>query len=385
MPRKRKPPRLNFRSDEGQWIIHDGEKRIRTGCGENNGRGAEEALAAYISEKFQPAVREHSPARLTVAEVLTAYGREHAPNTKGSSPEMAGYNIAALLPYWGGKTLMDIRGATCREYMVLRGKSVKPGSIRRELAILSAAINYWHREHGPLDSIPVVTLPAKPPARAHWLTRSEAALLLAGALGWYRERWSDVATRQERHRWRRDHDAINHAAARFILLGLYTGTRHAAILGVQWMPNVTGGRVNLESGVLHRRGIMEEETSKRRGPLKLNRRILVHLHRWQRIDNRLRDDEAKRTGQPCHHFMHVVAYQGEPIQKMRKPWYSAVELSGLGSHVTPHVLRHTRVTWWVQAGLSLEEVADAASMTVQMVEDVYWHHSPDFQKRAAEA
>lgn len=83
--------------------------------------------------------------------------------------------------------------------------------------------------------------------------------------------------------------------------------------------------------------------------------------------------------------MHVVAYEGQPIQKMRKPWYMARELAGLGREVTPHILRHTRVTWWVQAGLSLEEVADAASMTVQMVEDVYWHHSPDFQKRAAQA
>jgi integrase len=385
MPRRRKPPRLNFRADEGLWIIHDGADRIRTGCGADDSRGAEKALARYLDERFTPAAREHSPAQLTVAEVLTAYGREHAPTTKGSSPEMAGYNIAALLPYWGKKTLMDIRGNTCREYMALRGKSVKPGSIRRELAILSAAINYWHREHGPLDSIPVVTLPPKSPARAHWLTRGQAAVLLAGALGWYRERWSDVATRKERSRWHRDQSAINRSAARFILLGLYTGTRHAAILAVQWMPNTSGGWVNLESGVLYRRGVTEEETSKRRGPLKLGRRILAHLRRWHGIDEAIRDQEALETGQPCTGFFNIVAYEGQPIQKLRKPWYSAVELSALGSHVTPHILRHTRVTWWVQAGLTLEEVADAASMTVQMVEEVYWHHSPDFQKRAAEA
>ena len=384
MPRKRQPPRLYLREDEAVWIIRDGEKSIRTGCGADDSTGAEKALAQYLADKFEP-VSQSSPSRLSVAEVLTAYGREHAPNTRGSSPEMAGYNIAALLPYWGQRKLSDIRGATCREYAALRGKKIKPGSIRRELAVLSAAINYWHREHGPLDSIPVVTLPPKSPPRQHWLTRSAAARLLAGALGWYKLTWTDLATREEHSRWRRDLSAVNRHCARFILLGLYTGTRHAAILAIKWMANVNGGWVNLDSGVLYRRGAGEEETSKRRGPLKLNRRILAHLRRWHRIDAEKRKAVAEQTGKPCTDHWHVVAYEGQPIQKMRKPWYAAVEGGGLGKEVTPHILRHTRVTWWVQSGLSLEEVADAASMTVQMVEDVYWHHSPHFQKRAAEA
>lgn len=388
MPRKRQRPRLYFREDEGVWIIRDGSKSVRTGCNAGDSRGAEEALAAYLNEKFVPVVRERNPAALEIAEVLTAYGREHVPHTKGSSVEMAGYNIAALGPFWGPKRLTDIRGATCRQYLALRlADGVKPSTVRRELAILSAAVNYWHREHGPLDSIPVVTLPPKAPPRERWLTRTDAAVLLAGALGWYRECWSDVATKTEGHRWRRDHSAINRQAARFILLGLYTGTRHAAILGIQWMPNLVGGWVNFDTGVLHRRGTGESESSKRRGPLRLNRRILAHLRRWHRIDEALRTADAALTGtQQSHSYRHVVtASGGGPLQKMRKPWYSAVELGGLGPEVTPHILRHTRVTWWVQAGLTLEEVADAASMTVQMVEDVYWHHSPDFQTRAAEA
>lgn len=57
----------------------------------------------------------------------------------------------------------------------------------------------------------------------------------------------------------------------------------------------------------------------------------------------------------------------------------------LPSDVTPQVLRHTRVTWWVEAGLPIEEVANAAGMTIEMVEHLYRHRSPDFQKRAAEA
>ena len=385
MPRRREPPRLYLREDENKWVIRDGSKSIRTGCIGDDRRGAEEALSDYISTKYTPVVRERDPSRLTIAEVLIAYATEHAPHTKGTSPSMAAYNIAALQPFWAHRPLTDIRGATCRQYLAYRmEQGVKASTVRRELAILSAAVNYWHREHGPLNSIPVVTLPAKGKSRERWLTRTDAAMLLAGALGWYRERWSDIATRQEFTRWRRDRSAINRHAARFILVGIYTGTRHAAILNVQWMANTTGGWINFDTGVLHRRGTDETETSKRRGPLRLNKRLLAHLHRWQAIDAAARaavvDQEAGR-----YMFRHVVAYEGQPIQKMRKPWYSARELAGLGREVTPHILRHTRVTWWVQAGLSLEEVADAASMTVQMVEDVYWHQSPDFQKRAAEA
>ena len=35
--------------------------------------------------------------------------------------------------------------------------------------------------------------------------------------------------------------------------------------------------------------------------------------------------------------------------------------------------------------MPIEEVADAAGMTIEMVENVCWHRSPLFQKRAAEA
>ncbi len=203
--------------------------------------------------------------------------------------------------------------------------------------------------------------------------------------GWYRSTVQDPATRQERVIWKRDSSRINRNGARFILLGLYTGTRHAAILSVQWIPNVSGGHIDLEKGILFRRGADELESSKRRGPLRLSPRILAHLRRWHRMDEARREELLRTPGQPSNLYLHLVTYEGAPIAKMKKPWASARQLAGLGNHVVPHILRHTRVTWWVQAGLTVEEVADAASMTVQMVEDVYWHHSPHFQERAARA
>lgn len=160
--------------------------------------------------------------------------------------------------------LSNLRATTCREYAkfrrkpVMKGERLFPGAkdatIRRELTTLSAAIRHWHREHGPLSSIPAVTMPDKPAPKADWLDRQASAQLLAGALGFYRCQWSDVTTRKVQSAWRRDRQAICRHAARFILVGLYTGTRHAAVLGVRWLPSIDGGWIDLDRGVMHRRG-----------------------------------------------------------------------------------------------------------------------------------
>ena len=71
--------------------------------------------------------------------------------------------------------------------------------------------------------------------------------------------------------------------ARFILIGLYTGTRHAAICGAALQPAIGRGHVDLERGVFYRRpqGVME--TKKRQPPVRLSDRLLAHLRRWQRL------------------------------------------------------------------------------------------------------
>ncbi|WP_192181110.1 hypothetical protein [Mesorhizobium amorphae] len=72
------------------------------------------------------------------------------------------------------------------------------------------------------------------------------------------------------------------------------------------------------------------------------------------------------------------------MQKMRRPWYTAREFSELGEYVTPHILRHTRATWMMQAGIDLWKAAGAVGMSVKILEEVYGTHHPDFQKEAAE-
>ncbi len=382
MPRPAKGPRVYFNRSEGTYIIRDGAYAKRTGCGEGDRDGADRALGAYLAEKFRPAVRQSNLTQIPVAEVLTAYGREHAPSVR--APATIGYAIAALVPWWGDRTLADVRKETCKAYTAARGKTVKPGTIRRELGVLGAAINHWHEEHGPLESVPIVTLPEKSGGRIRWLTRQEAALLLAGALGFYRAFSSDIATRRVSHRWERYAGGINRHLARFILLGLYSGTRRGAMLDLQWMPSITGGWVDLERGVLHRSAIEEAQTKKRKPPARLGRKILAHLARWKRIDEAERDRAAAAAGESVNGWIYIVTWKGRGVSSVRTSWEAAVELAWLDRDVTPHVLRHTRATWMMQQSIDMWEASGSLGMSVKTLEDVYGHHHPDFQKNAAE-
>lgn len=153
---------------------------------------------------------------------------------------------------------------------------------------------------------------------------------------------------------------------RFVAIGLSTGSRSGVILRLKW------NQVDLSTGVMRRRAFGEaEDARKKTPPVRLGRRILAHLRRWKRAD------EALGVEYVCH-------YNGGMIQKLRRSWAAAVRRAGLGPDVTPHVLRHTRATWLMQAGIDLWEAAGHLGMTVETLQRTYGHHHPDHQKNAAE-
>lgn len=268
------------------------------------------------------------------------------------SRKTIGYHIKALLPFWGDKTLAQVKGSTCRAYASTRSpqssstltgscpkspRSVKLSTARRELKTLSAAMNHWHKE-SPLAMVPKVTLPPEGERRARFLERSEAAALLRAA-----------------HRLGAKH------VARFILIGLYTGTRHDAILRLRWDSALTGGTIDLARGIIHRRGSAEKETSKRRPPVKAQERLLASFRRWKVLDERM----GART---------VIHYHGAPIAKMKRAWATVVKEAGLGKDVTPHVLRHTAVSWMLWKGMQPWEVGQIVGADAATIQKVYGHH-----------
>ncbi len=337
MPRKSAGARLYCRPDNGLFVIRDGSRAQSTGTRDR--RDAEAALARYIAERDRP-VGPRDTAQVTVAEVLDLYGHEHAPNTK--DPSRIGYAIAALLPVLGALPISKITGETCRRYGKARSKA--DGTVRKELGVLQAALNYCHAE-GYVTTAVKVRLPAKPAPRDRWLTRDEAAKLLRAA---YR-------TTKCRH------------VARFILVALYTGSRSDAILGLRFMPHAQGGYVDCETGMLYRRPPGQAETKKRQPPIPIPRPLLAQLRRWQREGG---------------HF--VVEARGGRCGHIRRAWQTALEVSGI-EHCTRHDLRRTAVTWAMQASADKWAAAGYFGLSLDILESTYGHHHPDYLRSAVEA
>jgi hypothetical protein len=71
--------------------------------------------------------------------------------------------------------------------------------------------------------------------------------------------------------------------ARFILIGIYTGTRASAIATAS--PHQEHGRsfVDLERGIFYRKQIGKRATKKRQTPAPVPSRLLAHMRRWARL------------------------------------------------------------------------------------------------------
>ena len=125
----------------------------------------------------------------------------------------------------------------------------------------------------------------------------------------------------------------------------------------------------MHKGIFYRRPRGVRETKKRRPPVPLPRRLLAHLRRWKQLGI------AKHA---------VVEWNGKPVASVRKSFEAAVVAAGIDRHITPHILRHTAATWAMQRGVNVWDAAGWLGMSPEVLERVYGHHHPDFQRDAAE-
>jgi integrase len=299
MPRPAKGARLYLRDRRQRgavWVILDHGREISTGASESDIGTAEKVLAEYIGRKRRPRFGNGQADQVLIADVLAEYGDIHGPKTR--RPDLIGFAIGKLLDFFGDRTTGSITRAACNAYVdwrvkqaqarhSLNKKPIKSSTARRELVVLSAALR-WCWKEGKIDRPIPITLPPQAGSRERHLSRREVAALLAGALGWDRNGL--------RHRSR-----INRHLARFILLALYTGTRHDAILRLQWTPNTQGGWIDLDAGVIYRKAGAAVDSSKRRPPVPIPPRLLPHLRRWRRLTAR-----------------YAVEYAGRPIKSKER-------------------------------------------------------------------
>ena len=360
MPRPSKGPRLRLQKAKDRqrlWIIRDGQRTFGTGCPESDREDAERKLAAYIAKKHDPKASRSGgdPNAIKIADAFNVYLDERT--KEGAEKPIADAKglirmVLNLGTFFGERTIGECDGKLQRAYAKQRGSQ---SAARRELETLGAAINYHVKDIvGGVQTLFRPVLPDALAARERWLTRSEAARLIWAA---WRKR-AIYNGGEEKGRWSSKH------IARFILVGLYSGTRAGAICGASLMPTIGRGYVNLETGQFRRLAYGKKESDKRQPTIDLPPRLLAHIRRWHRLGI------SKK---------HVVEYRGAPVVRVTTGWRVVVKRAGLATDipqqkVIPHTLRHTAISWYLRAGIPPHQVSDYCGVSEQIIRKVYKHH-----------
>lgn len=340
MPRPRATPTLKRNKKRGDifyiYWTEDGRSRERSTLTRD-----EEEAEINFAEFLQDRNRQDRPKRdlcdASIMDVLETYTLARVPKT--AAPERIIYCVEALVPFFGNLSVDDITPERCEAYRRWRG--VSDGTIRRELGTLQAAINYEFKNNKLTNSVHV-TLPPSPAPKKRWLRRKEAAALL----------WAAKSQKQSRH-----HLPL------YILLGLYTGARKAAILDLRWP------QIDFERGTIDLNPPGRKQTNKGRPVIRITRKLRHFLIRAKR--------GAGETG-------YVINRKGRRVADIKKSFASACDKAGLDD-VTPHTLRHTCGTWMAQGQVPMWQISGWLGHTEKKTTELYAHHHPDYLKEAAEA
>jgi integrase len=251
------------------------------------------------------------------------------------------HNWKALEPRFGDMLVDDINNDICRDYTDLRIKQGRsPGTVWTELTRLRSALN-WARKQRLIHSVPPTWIPTKPEPKQRSLTQEEI--------------WRLYESAKERH------------VKVFIALGIGTGGRTEAILGLRWdQVDFEGRQIDLrEKTVINP---LTKKVRKGRAVVSMSDELRVIL-----LDARERAMSD-----------HVVEWDGQPVKKIRKGFTAAVERAGLGKDVTPHTLRHTVASAATEAGVAILKVSRFLGHRDQATtEKIYAKTTPGFSAEVA--
>lgn len=235
-------------------------------------------------------------------------------------------NIRVLRKYFANMKLSEFSGkagvGVIGGYKLFR-KGRASGTVRRELSVLSSALNHVIREYGWEVENPVIgRLPPKSKPRLRWLRPEEARSL---------------------------HKAANADLKDFIVLGLSTGMRRSELT------SMTKRRCDLKFGVFH--FDPEDQKAKRHDTLPMSQTAREIIKR------RL----AKKADQENPRLF--------DWDNPRKAYSNAVTRAKLDG-VIIHTLRHTFASWMVQAGVPLREVQELMRHESVTTTEKYAHLAP---------
>jgi integrase len=272
--------------------------------------------------------------KITVGEVFAAYVEDRRKD--GKLVAAFHHNWKALKPRFGTMPVIDITDDICRDYararlevgriitkkdqstglLVHRRASISPGTVWSELLRLRSCLN-WAAERRVIDFAPHVWIPRKPDPRDRVMTEEEVIRLI------------DACT-------------MPHLRL-FVVLAITTAGRSAAICELTW------DRIDFDAGTidLRIREVIDPLTKRAR-----KGRSIMMMTEEARAEL-LKAKEGRQTD-------YVIEWDGQPVKKIRKGFTAAVERAGLGPEVTPHILRHTVLTWLDEDNVPMERISRLA-------------------------
>lgn len=240
----------------------------------------------------------------------------------------------SLMPHFGSLRASDVQESVVKEYSQKRSH-LKPGTLYTELNHLRMTLN-WAKKTGLIQDTPWFALPGRSAPKADYLTKDQFRAVLAEC-------------------------AFPHLRL-FCTLAVATGARRSALLELKWSQvDLSRRQINLtQDSASYQKG---------RAIVPVNNTLFAAL------------EEAQTVAQTDF----VIEYLQERVLSVSKGVKAAGQRAGL-PYVSPHVFRHSAAVWMVEAGISMEEVAQYLGHTNPgITRRVYARFSPTHLRQAAAA
>ncbi|HKQ30817.1 MAG TPA: site-specific integrase [Burkholderiales bacterium] len=334
------------RKDSPVWWVSYTDpsgKRVRRSTETTERKEAEALEAKWNLETFHCKHWGVEPSR-TFDELMLAYLKATQQEKRAADRDTT--SAKHLKAAFSGRELSGLTVADVRVYIdERRQKGIEPGTINREVGLLSAAINYAQREWGWKIPNPAARRRLREPeGRARWIKKAEAVALIRAASTQYR---------------------AAHLPD-FIRLALHTGMRRGEMLGLEW------SRVDLQAGLIYLEGTHTKSRKRRSIPLNAEAKAAL-----------LRRASYRAKNCPDSPWVFCNA-EGEQIASVKKSFTSACVRAGINDFRV-HDLRHTCAAWLVNAGVALPAVRDLLGHSTVKVTERYAHLAPESLRAAVDA
>lgn len=323
MPRPSKPPRLFQYKNRECWYVRDGRTVYSTG--ETNREEAECFLAEQVAAKSKP--KEPTINQLLDLRADDLRARKTA---RGKDPNAFHQNLREHF----GRLRPELVTLPVINQFKQKREHV-PAMLREELIEYNATINLALKMDLIERSIKA-DLPPQTPPRQNYISRDQADQLLGSTPSFHLQM--------------------------FILIAIQTGHRKSAILELTW------DRVDFERQRLNFNNPNKPETNKKRTV------VLVKGVIWDWL----------ALAQSVCRTNHVIEYNGKPVLDIKKSFERAVKKAQLPDWLTPHVLKHSVISWLCEDKVPIEEIAELTATDVKTVKRIYRHVSPDYLENAAQ-